>query len=266
VGVSLKTYLESQPLHATPVPASGVVVVSVAIPESAGRGAEAVVSSVTVAGQHVTGGQALPARLQVIRGMYTPLRIKDAAKTTMSTPAITLGGTLDAPREGSPDVVLVAADGTRLPSLPIEAFGLSSLTRSAAFIDATSTLLLADDSSKLVAVDAASRAVRWSAALGGRCYGIAVLPAQGVVVVSDYLNSKLHVHRLSDGVRAASAKAKEAMYFAADPASGTLYSSTGAFPPCEVSALPPTGPHAHAEGYEGDRPGCRPVWLSPCCV
>jgi hypothetical protein len=42
------------------------VAVSVAIPESAVRGAEVVVSSVTVAEQPVTGGQALPARLQVI--------------------------------------------------------------------------------------------------------------------------------------------------------------------------------------------------------
>jgi hypothetical protein len=103
-------------------------------------------------------------------------------------------------------------------------------------------------SSKLVAVDAASRAVRWSAALGGSCWGIAVLSAQGVVVVSDPNHDELHVHRLSDGVRVASAEAKEATYVAADPASGTVYASTGAFYSYAVSAFRWDGVALVAEG------------------
>jgi hypothetical protein len=239
VVVSLETDAELQPLHATLMPATGVVSVSVAIPESAGRGAEVVVSSVTVTGQPVTGGQALPARLQVIRGVHTPLRIKDATTEAVSTPAITLEGTLYAPRFDSPDVIVIAADGTLLRSLPVAAFklGLSSYTRCAAFVETTGTLLLADangTSSKLVAVNAASRTIRWSTSLNGGCWGIAVLPAQGVVILSDRNHGELHVHRLSDGVRVASAKATWPIYIAFDLASETVFASTGSYRLCSV--------------------------------
>jgi hypothetical protein len=229
VGVSLVIDTESQSLQVTLTPASGVVAVSVAIPECARMGAEVVVSIVTVAGQPVAGGQVLPARLQVIKGMHTPLRIKDAANDAMSTPAIAHGGTLYAPLNDSSSAAVIAADGTLLPSLPLAALGLSDTTTNAAFVDATGTLLLADAcdaSSKLVAVDAASRAVRWSAVLGGDCYGMAVLPPQGVVFVSNDVYDKLYVHRLSDGVRVASAEAEAPSYVAADPASGTVFAST----------------------------------------
>jgi hypothetical protein len=269
VDVSLETGAESQPLRAMlMVSASGVVAVSVAIPESAVRGAEVVVSSVIVAGQPVTGGQALPARLRVIRGMHAPLSIKDAIRGS-STIAITQHGALYAPRYASPDVVVIAADGTLLPSLSLVTLGLSSLTRSAAFVDATGTLLLADDhedSSKLVAVDAASRAVRWSAALGGSCFGIAVLPLQGVVILSDCGNSKLHVHRLSDGVRVASAEAAFPTYVAADPASGTVYASTGGHTSCVVSAFRWDGAALVAEGVVkavGTADHWRPLTVMP---
>jgi hypothetical protein len=120
--------------------------------------------------------------------MHAPLRLEGAANDRISTPVITPDGTLYAPKQGSADVLVFAADGTPLPPLPLAALGLSTSTCSAAFVEAADTLLLADANvaaSKLVAVDAASRAVRWSAAFGGRCCGIAVLPAQGVVVVSD---------------------------------------------------------------------------------
>jgi hypothetical protein len=88
-----------------------------------------------------------------------------------------------------------------------------------------------------VAVDAASRAIRWSTALGCDCYGIAVLPAQVVLVVSDWDHNKLHVHRLSDGVRVASTEATKASFVAADPASGTVYACTGGHTSCVVSAF-----------------------------
>jgi hypothetical protein len=251
VDVLLVIDIESKPLQTTLTPSCGVAKVSVVIPESAVRGAEVVVNSVNVTGQPVTGGQALPVRLQVIRGMHTHLRINDAAKANMITPAIAHGDTLYAPRYGSPNVVVVAADGTLLPSLPLAALGLSSNTHCAAFIEATGTLLLADDredSSKLVAVDAASRAVRWSATLGGSCWGIAVLPAHGVVILSDGSHGKLRVHRRSDGVRVASAEAVYASYVAADHASGTVYASTGAHHSCGVSAFRWDGAALVAEG------------------
>jgi hypothetical protein len=183
----------------------------------------------------------------------------------VSTPAIAQQGTLYAPRCGSRDVVVVAADGTLLPSLPLAAVGLSSVTRCAAFVETTGTLLLANasgTSSKLVAVHAASRAVRWSASLNGGCWGIAVLPAQGVVILSDGSHDKLRVHRLSDGVRVASTKATWPTYVAADPASGNAYTSTRASSPYYVvSAFRWDGAALVAEGVveaagtaDSDRP------------
>jgi hypothetical protein len=251
VGVSLETGAESQPLDTTLVPARGVVSVSVAIPESASRGAEVVVSSATVAGQAVTWGQALPTRLRVIRAMNAPLLINGAANEYAITPAITPVGTLYAPLGKSSVVLAFSADSTPLPGLCLASVGLSNFTIAATFVEATGTLLLADRndaSSKLVAVDAASRTVRWSAALGGRCWGIAVLPAQGVVVVSDRDHDKLHVHRLSDGVRVASTKAASPSYVAAEPASGTVFASTGRYPSCVASAFRWDGVALVAEG------------------
>jgi hypothetical protein len=264
VDASLETGAESQPLTVTPTPASGGVTVAVSVPESAGRGAEVVVSSVTVTGQPVTGGQAMPMLFRVIRGMSAPLLMKGASNCYASAPAITRDGTLYAPLYKCLDVPVFDADGAPLLSLPLAALGLSCHTAFAAFVEATGTLLLADDngaSSKLVAVDAASRAVRWSTALGCDCYGIAVLPAQDVVILSDPDHSKLHVHRLSDGVRVASMKAAWPTFVAADPAFGTVYASTGASPSCAVSAFRWDGAALVSEGVveaggtaDNDRP------------
>jgi hypothetical protein len=129
---------------------------------------------------------------------------------------------------------------------------MSTSTRHAAFVEATGTLLLADcndDSSKLVAVDAASRAVRWSAALADGCSGVAVLSAQGVIAVTSYSrHGTLHVHRLSDGVCAASAEADHATYVASDPAAGAVYASTWASPFYVVSAFRWDGAALLADG------------------
>jgi hypothetical protein len=57
--------------------------------------------------------------------------------------------------------------------------------------------------------------------------GIAVLPADGVAVVSDNSNDSLHVLRLSDGARVMStnraARTPEASFVAADPTTRTIY-------------------------------------------
>ena len=173
--------------------------------------------------------------LRVKAGMHAPLRLEGAVRDLGSTPVITLDGTMYAPKYDSLDVF--AFDGTPLPSLPLADLGLRNIeTISAAFFDGlekdtgTGTLLLANAmgaASKLVAVDAATRAVRWSAALGGDCYGIAVLPVQGVVVASDSNLRKLHAHRFSDGTRMASVTAFVVpRYVAADSATATVYAST----------------------------------------
>jgi hypothetical protein len=221
-------------------------------------GNEVVIRSVTFAGQDVgiaedtvsnvanvavcAAGRALsfraPVRLQVIAGIQVPLRLDGIVTNKIVTPIITPDGTLYAPKGRTSDVFVFAADGTPLPPLPGAALGLYR-TRSAAFVDgpkkvAGTLLLLADDNyeaSVLVAVDSISRAVRWSTALGGSCYGIAVLPAQGVVVVSyyshkSYDNDSLRAHRLSDGSCIARVNVVEPSSIAADLATATLYVST----------------------------------------
>jgi len=258
-----------QPMQATLAHASagsGSVAVTVAIPEGTHRNVECVVSGVAFAGQAVTGGQALPVRLRVVAGMHAPLRLEGAvAASSSSTPVITLDGTLYAPILDSPDVLVFAADGTPLPPLPLAALGLSRYARSAAFVEATGTLLLSDHdgtASTLVAVDAASRVVRWSAALGGSCYGVAVLPAQGVVVANDFESDKLHAHRLSDGTRVASANADWTTFVAADPATATAYASTSG----KVSAFRWDGAALVEEGIveaAGSTRNDRPVAVVP---
>jgi hypothetical protein len=163
--------------------------------------------------------------------MLAPLRLEGAVNDGISCPVISGDGTLYVPRYGYPDVLVFSADGTPLISLPVASLGLSTGTRVAALDEATASLLLADrnfDSSKLVALYAVSRSVRWSAGLGRNCWGIAVLPAQGLVVASVYAANKLRVHRLADGALTSTTNTADYPSFVvADPATATLYVSTG---------------------------------------
>jgi hypothetical protein len=228
VDVSMECGEVSQPLLATLAPASGGrhLFVSVSVPSSAGLDSYVAIHGITVAGQIVTKGQSLPARVIVLTCMLSPLRLEGAASSSMSSPAISGRGTLYAPVYNYPEVLVFSADGMTLPSLPVASLGLSNLTSIAAFDEVSATLLLADDnsySSKLVALDAESSAVRWSTGLAGSCGGIAVLPAQGIVITSEYRSSKLGVHRLADGTLLATAVAGGPQFIAADPANATLY-------------------------------------------
>jgi hypothetical protein len=231
VDVSLVCGEVSQSLLAKLAPAAGgrSVSVSVLVPPSADRDSKLLIRGISVAGQPVTHGQSLPAHVEVVTGMHAPQRLEGTANGWMSTPVISGDGTLYAPRGASPDVLVFSADGTPLPSLSVSSLGLSKSTCGAAFYDIPSTLLLADvnlAASKLVAVDAVSRAVRWSTWLGGSCYGIAVLPVQGLIVTSLYSANVLRVHRLADGAHVATALAAVPTYTASDPNTATLFVST----------------------------------------
>jgi hypothetical protein len=106
--------------------------------------------------------------------------------------------------------MVFSADGTPFSSLSLACFGLSNAASEVSFDITSSTLLLADansTASKLVALDAVSRVVRWSTGLGGSCYGMAVLPAQGLVVASALDEKKLRVHRLTNGALVTTAPA-----------------------------------------------------------
>jgi hypothetical protein len=231
VDVSMMCNEVSQPLLATLAPAAGgrSVGVSVLVPASAGRDSKVMIRNISVVCQPVTNGQSLSAHVYVVTGMLAPLRLEEAVMYE-STPVISGDGTLYVPRYGCSDVLVFSADGTPLPSLSVACLGLSKSACGAAFCDASATLLLADvnsAASKLVAVDAVSRAVRWSTGLGSNCYGIAALPAQGLVIVSVYSVNMLRVHMIDDGAVFATTPADDPAFIAADSSSATLYVSTG---------------------------------------
>jgi len=122
-------------------------------------------------------------------------------------------------------------DGSLLPGLPVASLGLSQSTSWAAFAPgSTPSLLLADVigcSPRLVAVDPATRSVRWRSAAGslGACDGIAALPSLGVVVTGS--DESLFAHRLSDGSRVGSLEVPGLwLYLAADSAAGIVYGTT----------------------------------------
>lgn len=102
--------------------------------------------------------------------------------------------------------------------------------RSAAFDDASNTLLLSD-SSRLAAIAWPSRMLLWSTPAGSfkASMGIAVLPSRGHVAVTSWSADLLHVHRLSDGERLGSVASRRCSHIAtADTAavpSGTVYVS-----------------------------------------
>jgi hypothetical protein len=167
----------------------------------------------------------------VFAGMHAPLILKQIV-CGFCTPVITYDGTLYVPNPNRPSVQIFSADGTHLPPLSVASVGLSEQTYAAAYVNSSNTLLLADnndDASKLVAVDMTSRVVRWTTEpgmLNGVC-GIAVLPPQGVVIVGSYQDDMLHAHRLSDGMRFASANVNGCTFIASDPAAATIYVSSG---------------------------------------
>ena len=83
------------------------------------------------------------------------------------------------------------------------------------------------ESSRLVAVDATTHAVRWVTDAGalGLCLGVAVSTAKGVVVANDWDARSLLVHRLTDGLRLHSIAAPRiGSYMATDPVTEAMYS------------------------------------------
>jgi hypothetical protein len=221
----------TQPLFATVVLAAGgrSVCVTIPVPDNANRESKMIIRSICVAGQPVTQGQSLPAHVAVVTGIIAPQLLEGAAADCTCTPVISSDGTLYVPKFGCPDALVFSADGIPLPTIPVASLGLSQKTQAAALDEATSTLLFADicsGASKLVAVDAVSRAVRWSTAQGEICYGIAVLPAQEIVAAGAFNANKLRVYRLADGALVSSTNVKSPSFIAVDPATATLYVNT----------------------------------------
>jgi hypothetical protein len=238
-------------LKASVVPSLGAgqgVTVTVAIPEDAsGDAAEVVVSHVTVAGQAVTRGLSLPLRLRIISDVLSPLLLDGAVNGAVPcsvTPVITASGKIIVPQADCPEVLVFSGNGCRQPPVRLAPLGLSDYSCSAAFVEATGTLLLASRSQhmgasrtqfvpeaprKIVATEARTgfSSVRWSVTLPvGSCNGIAVLPRHGVFITSDYCLQTLTVRRLVDGSRILGVDAERPSFLAADPATATIFAST----------------------------------------
>lgn len=247
----------------------------------------AVVASVTAFGRalimHGAGGAAdavssLPAAVPVVvgRAMLPPLCIPVAENGerpsyTYMTPAISPEGVLFVP--GAQDEVLVfGPDGARLSTLKPPGLLCPCAV---AYCVKSHQLFIADENARLVAVDAASGAIRWSVATANEdgsdnISGLAVLPEEGVVIVTSSHN-RLLVFRVSDGTPLAQVDDEGfPVYLASDAASGTLFVSHG----CAVGAytwdaagttLRPVGeePSAALRHVAGDATNFRPIAVVP---
>jgi hypothetical protein len=179
------------PLAATLAPLSGGRGVSVSVPIPAGsdRNSQVVINGVTVARQPVVYGLSSPMTFSIFAGMLAPLILKGASSGFGVTPVITSDGTLYVPNQNNPSFQVFSADGTPLLPLSVTSVGLSDQMFHASF-------------------------------------GIAVLPQQGVVIVSSFHYDMLHVHGLSDGIRIASVEVSWCTFLASDPAAATIYVSS----------------------------------------
>jgi hypothetical protein len=213
------------------------------IPKSARLGDTVNVRSVTVAGEPIGMERALlPARIRLTFGMQGPLRIgvTGANASCPLTPTITVRGRLYALRSRDGPVACYGPSGLGFPPLPLKALGLSSCTAVASYVaagqdDSDSTVLLLAEykcyDPRLVALSEATRTVLWSAPIGtGSIRGIAALPAHGVLVVSNFINSnhRLQAHRLVDGAYVSATRTGSSpSYLAADDQQGVIYACIG---------------------------------------
>ena len=193
------------------------------VPSSFSPGASVRIGAAFADGHAVPG---LPLLLPVHRGVTSPLMLQCARNS--SAPCICPDGRVYCPFVSGHDVPVFDADGTPLPSIPVDSIGLSHYTVWAAFADSGApSLVLAECcvGSHLVAVDPATHVVRWTSA---GCYeysvGITILPSLGVVIVGDQV--ALVAHRLSDGIRVGRFGVPDLHWFlTADIATETVYGS-----------------------------------------
>ena len=217
--------LEPQSLEATLASdaAQRCLHISLDVPLAASDDASVDIIVASVAGQAMSG---LRRCVPVHRGITPPLVLSCAsAAKNYTTPCISPEGRVYCPPGEGPEVLVFDAEGLPLPGLPVASIGLSKYTSWAAYAPGDMpSLVLADGngpSSRLVAVDPATRTARWSSGVG-YCTGIAALSAIGVVVVGCMIS--FSAYRISDGARAGSlAVSGLGIFLAADDTTGAVY-------------------------------------------
>jgi hypothetical protein len=244
------------------------VSVSFVVPAELPSTAEVIVNRVTIAGQGVTQGWALPARVRVATGILPRLKLSapEFRFFSLLTPAVTASGLIFVPQYEAGQVLVFNHVGASLPPIDIAVLGLSNRTIVAAVCDITDTLFLAEENgehSVLVALDLSTRAIRWRSPPGlTGCRGLAVLSDRGVLVAACHGDSMLRVFSITDGHLLSSYNVCESLQgpnsqrpvnATVDAASGTIFVSINT----EVWAFSWDGSAIHSYGrvVEADRGG-----------
>jgi hypothetical protein len=225
-----------EPLFSTAASA-GCVVVRLPVPATALAGSSITVHGITLAGMPVVSHPPFPIVVSVMRrrglqrmGTYDISGSFDAGN---HTPAVSDDGVLYIPRYDSPDVAIFTDDLVQQGTLMVSDLGLSFHTRVAAVDTESQTLLLSDfnkDKSIIAAVDLSTSIVKWRTTPGdfSTCGQLAVMKGRGVFVATSCDDFQIHVHRLVDGIRIASATAtSRTSYVAYDAVSGLIFVSYG---------------------------------------
>ena len=202
------------------------LIVSVAIPLALSSVETVTITATQLAGVRVQGLTiSLPVQSS---GVVAPLALLSHAAGLPTVPCISLQGRIYCPPGSGPEVLVFDAHGTQLPALPVASLGMSEKTNVVAYVHGdTPCLLLADcngSSSRLVAIDPASYAVRWTSAEGGfqSCIGITAIPSLGVAIVA--CGGYLCAYRLSDGRRVGRFDVFGLHWFlTADASTGSVY-------------------------------------------
>jgi hypothetical protein len=213
----------------------GVTVSVFLLPGAIEAGYTVLLESVDFAGRPLLD-ERLPARIPVTcGGMLAPQKVAvpgaHFSRSGYHGPAVSLDGTLFLPKYGEPALLIFAADGSHLPSLPYDSVSISNVVTAAAVSDETNTLFLSDlngTDSAVVAVDISTRELRWREGNGAlyTCAGLAVLPAEGILVVCSNDQRALHAYTISDGVRVATiGTSKYPRFLAADAERADIYAS-----------------------------------------
>ena len=209
----------------TPDAAQHCVIITIAIVFANYSGQTVCITAVHAGDKCVCG---IPVCLPVhYRGALSPFTLESFDTASCITACISPHGSVYCPC--GLDMRVCSAEGTRLPDIPVATLGLSARATCAAFfISDTPSLLLAGcgSTSRLVAIDPVTYAVRWTSAVGASftysCDGIAVLPLLGVVVV--VCAGSVFAHRISDALRVGSLQVSGLSFFlASDPATSTVY-------------------------------------------
>lgn len=233
---------------AAPLSTDRCIGISLTVPADAVTGSLLTISQVTVAGQPIYG---TPLRTPVLKGVHAPLRLRGAAGWATVSPSITDAGVMYAPASEHAELRSFDALGAALPPLRLEPLGLGTWTIYTAFAGGASPLVIlgrADDiRSRVVALDASTHALRWTADLGSHCYGVAVLPTSGLLValidqhlpvvlsLADGLPRGEAIHDVAAGDDDPMSLEGKFQHIAADPLTGTVFTASIG-PPHDVTA------------------------------